>query len=246
MKEPSGVLFNLLGFMVNAGEKLSSVTELLMGEQSVQNEPATTSLARIEQGLKVFSSIHKRLHRAFGKEYKILFSLNSEYLDYKQYYRIQDRPEQQQVMRDDYDSESCDVIPTSTPEDISNTQKMMKAQILFGLRGQGLNDQVITRRFLEALQIPEPQELLDAPPPPPDPKIMIEAEKLDIERKKLEFEMMKFGIELGEIKSKIIKNLADAESKEIGPQLEQYKVQMDALIALATKKEEKKSENNKA
>ena len=63
VKEPSMVLFNLLGFMVNAQDKLSSVTEILTGEQSNEAERPTTTLARIEQGLKVFSSIHKRVYR---------------------------------------------------------------------------------------------------------------------------------------------------------------------------------------
>ena len=141
MKEPSGVLFNLLGFMVQAGEKLSSVTELLMGEQSVHNEPATTSLARIEQGLKVFSSIHKRGHRSFGREFRLLYALNAEYLNPDLFYRILDEPEVEQTAhQSDYDKSTCDVIPVASPEDVSNTQKIAKAQILMDLRGQGFND----------------------------------------------------------------------------------------------------------
>lgn len=243
MKEPSGVLFNLLGFMVQAGEKLSSVTELMLGDQSIQNEPATTSLARIEQGLKVFSSIHKRLHKSFKNEFKLLFDLNSENLDPQLYYRIQDDPQEKEISQSDYDKSSCDIIPTSSPEDISNTQKMMKAQILYGLKGQGFNDAEINRRFLEAMQIPEAQTILEAPPPPPDPKIVLESEKLNLERSKFEFEMMKFGYEMAKMQSEIIKNLAAAEAAEIGPQLEQYKTQMQALVAMATKQQQGQKQN---
>ncbi len=243
MKEPSSVLFNLLGFMINAGEKLSSVTDLLMGEQTIQNEPATTSLARIEQGLKVFSSIHKRLHKSFGKEYKLLFDLNAEYLDPNVYYKILDDPSiQREVALKDYDKSFCDVVPTSSPDDVSNTQKMMKAQLLFGMKGQGLNDAVINKRFLEAMQIPDMNEILNAPPPPPDPKLVLESEKLDIERSKLEFDIAKYAMEIAEKKSIIIKNLADAESKEAGRQLEQYKTQMETLITLVEQKSANKQE----
>lgn len=245
MKEPSSVLFNLLGFMVNAGEKLSSVTELMMGEQTIQNEPATTSLARIEQGLKVFSSIHKRLHKSFGKEFKLLFELNAEYLNPTNYYRILDEPEtERQAMRDDYDKESCDIIPSATPEDISNAQKMVKAQILYSLKGQGFNDAEINKRFIEAMQFPDAQKIMEGPPPTPDPKLVLETEKLDLERSKFEFEMMKYGMEMGKIQSEIIKNLATAEAAEVGPQLEQYKAQMQALVSMATKSQKPQTGGN--
>lgn len=238
-KEPSTVLFSLLGFMVNAGEKLSSVTELLMGEQSIHNEPATTSLARIEQGMKVFSAIHKRLHRAFGNEYKMLYELNSEYLDFQYYYRTLDDPEvTREVLRTDYDKSSCDVIPVSSPEDVSNTQKMIKAQALMQMLGMGYNDDEIKRRYVESLQVPDVQSILQKQEVPPDPKVVLDSEKLDLERTKFEFEMMKFGFEMAKIQSEVIKNLAEAESKELGPQLEQYKVQMQTLVGMANKQKQ--------
>lgn len=239
--EPSSVLFNLLGFMVNAGEKLSSVTELLMGEQTIHNEPATTSLARIEQGMKVFSAIHKRLHRSFGEEFNKLYELNSEYVPLEYYFRVLDSPEvTQQVLKSDYDKKSCNIIPTSSPEDVSNTQKMVKAQALMQVRGQGLNDAEIMRRYVEALQIPNIEPIMQAQEPPPNPKLVLESEKLSLERDKMEFEFMKFGFEMAKIQSEVIKNLAEAEAKEIGPQLEQYKSEMQALVAMATKNQQAK------
>ncbi len=245
-KEPSGVLFNLLGFMVNAGEKLSSVTELMMGEQTVHNEPATTSLARMEQGMKVFSAIHKRLHRAFGEEFKKLYKLNADNLDFDFYFRILDNPEvTQQVQRNDYDRNTCDVIPTSSPEDVTNTQKLVKAEALMAVRGQGLNDGEIMIRYVEALAVPDSGKILEKQPVPPDPKIVLESEKIGLERDKFEFEMMRFKYEMAKIQSEIIKNLAEAESKELGPQLEQYKADMQALIAMSNQKQQEgKNANN--
>jgi chaperonin GroES len=245
-KEPSGVLFNLLGFMVNAGEKLSSVTELLMGEQTIHNEPATTSLARIEQGMKVFSAIHKRLHRSFGEEFKMLYALNAEYLDFEYYYRVLDKPEvTEQVFRQDYDKSTCDVIPVSSPEDVSNTQKLVKAQALMGVRGMGLNDNEILRLYVEALQIPDSQAIMQAQQPPPDPKVVLDSEKLGLERDKFEFEMVKFRYEMAKIKSEIVLNLANAESKEIGTQLDQYMAETDRMLASIQKdKKETEGANN--
>lgn len=245
-KEPSTVLFSLLGFMVTAGEKLSSVTELLMGDQSIHNEPATTSLARIEQGMKVFSAIHKRLHRAFGGEYKLLYELNSEYLDPQYYFRILDDPEvNQEVLRADYDKSLCDVIPVSSPEDVSNTQEMMKAQALMQMLGMGFNDDEIKKRYIASLRVPDSGSILQKQEVPPDPKLVLESEKLDLDRSKFEWEMIKFGFEMGKIQSEIIKNLAEAESKEIGPQLEEYKIQMQTLVGMANKQGAQNANNSK-
>jgi len=176
-----------------------------------------------------------------------LFDLNSEHLDPNVYFRILDNQDQQQVGQSDYDRDSCDIIPTSSPEDVSNAQKMVKAQILYSLKGQGFNDMEINKRFIEAMQLPDAQTLLQAPPPPPDPKVVLETRKLDIEQAKFEFEAMKFQFEIAKIESEIMKNIAEAEAKEVGPQLEHYKIETQALIAKAKAqaKPEKTSENNR-
>jgi chaperonin GroES len=233
-KEPSSVLFNLLGFMVSAGDRLSSVSEIMSGEPGGANERPTTTLARIEQGLKVFSSIHKRLFRAFREEYKKLFRLNKMYLEPRKYFTVLDI--QNAVARDDYDDKSCDVIPMADPNDLSNSQKLMKAQMLMELRGQGLNDGEIMRRMLEAMQIPDIEVLLKGQPPQPDPKIVLEGQKVEIERNRLDFEVAKFEYDRMETEARVQKTiaqaiecLAKAEAAEVGPQLEMYKAQLQSL-----------------
>ena len=242
--EPSAVLFNLLGFMVTAGEKLSSVTSLLMGEQNIQNEPATTSLARMEQGLKVFSAIHKRLHRSFTDEFKLIYRLNSENMDERKYFTILDDPKVvKDVYQTDYDKNSCDIIPTSSPEDVSNTQKLVKAQALMSLLNQGFNDMEIKKRYIEALQIPDQESILQPEPPAPDPKMLLETEKMNLEKQKFLFELEKWGVERGKIMSEIVKNIASAEAAEAGTQLEGYKATMENFIKVM---EAGKNENNGA
>ena len=235
VKEPSLVLFNLLGFMVNAGEKLSSVTEILTGEQSNEAERPTTTLARIEQGLKVFSSIHKRLYRAFKQEYKRLFELNHDYLQPENYFRVLDSP--MVVLRKDYDSDSCDIVPVADPNEATNTQKLVKGQIWMSMKGQGFNDMEINKRFAEAMQEPEPEKLLNAPPPPPDPKIMLEIEKLKLEADKFQFDMLKWQGEGDERQAKVMslvakaeQSIASAEAQETGQQLDLYKAHLSALV----------------
>lgn len=235
VKEPSLVLFNLLGFMVQAGERLSSVTEILTGDQSNEAERPTTTLARIEQGLKVFGSIHKRLYRAFRSEYKKLFRLNAKYLQPENYFTILDN--RMAIPREDYNYESCDVVPVADPNETTNTQKLIKGQIWMSLQGQGFNDTEIRRRFAEAMQEPEPEKLLDAPQPPPDPKVVIDEAKLKLEADKFQFEMIKFmsgederTAKVASLLAKAEHSLAQAESMEMGHQLDQYKEDLKALV----------------
>jgi hypothetical protein len=236
MKPPAPITFSLLGFLSQAGDRLSSVAEILSGEPGGANERPTTTLARIEQGLKVFSSVHKRLFRGFRDEYKKLFRLNRLYLQPKNYFTVLDK--RVAIPKDDYDSSSCDVLPVADPTDLSSTQKLLKAQMLYEMRGQGFNDAEIKKRLLEALQVEDIEALLNAPEAPPDPKVVLESEKLGLERSRLEFDMEKFRVESREIDARIektlaqaIESIAKAEAAEIGPQLEIYKAELQSLSA---------------
>jgi hypothetical protein len=220
--------------MVNAEEKLSSVTEILTGEQSNEAERPTTTLARIEQGLKVFTSIHKRIYRAFKSEYQKLFELNRRYLPPQNYFRILDTPKA--IAQEDYNPEDADVVPIADPNETTNTQKLIRGQIWMGMKGQGFNDQEINKRFAEAMEEPDPEKLLEAPPPPPDPKIEIEMKKLELDADKFQFEMLKWEGERAERHAKVMsliakaeQSLAQAEAAEPGQQLDLYKAHLTAL-----------------
>jgi len=234
VKEPSMVLYNLLGFMISAGERLSSVTEILTGDQSNEAERPTTTLARIEQGLKVFSSIHKRLFRAFKEEFKKLYELNRQYLQPLSYFTVLD--DQRAIPKEDYDGGDLDIIPVADPNETTNTQKLIRGQIWMSMKGQGFNDMEINKRFAEAMQEPEPEKLLNAEPPPPDPKIVLEGEKLKMEADKFQFDMIKWQAEGDERQAKVMnliakaeQAIANAESQEVGQQLDLYKAHLTAL-----------------
>jgi len=228
-KEPSLVLFNLLGLLIDAGDKLGSVTDPLMGEAPGANVPATTTLALIEQGLKVFSSVFKRIHRSLGKEFKKLYRLNSVYLEDEVYFTVLDSPKA--VGRMDYNMQDVDVAPVSDPSMVSDTQQLIKAQALMGMLGAGFNDDAIKDFFLESLRVPD-REKFKADPnakPTPEPKIMLELQKLELERDKFELEIAKAEFEIVKMKADAIKSLAQAEAAKAGPQLEQYKADLQSL-----------------
>jgi hypothetical protein len=78
-KEPSSTLFQLLGFVVDAGQRFAAIADLNIGEAN-NNAPVGTTIALIEQGSKIFSAVHKRLHNSQGKEFRMMMTLYSIHL----------------------------------------------------------------------------------------------------------------------------------------------------------------------
>lgn len=176
-KEPSPVLFQLMGTLVQSGKELASVAEIFTGKMPGQNTPATTTMATVEQGMKVFTAIYKRIYRALQEEFCKLFKLNATYLDPQTYSAVINEP----IGPDDFDEKTYRVIPAADPNAVSSTEKLQKAQGLLELLPIGVLDpvQVITR-VLQAQEQPNYEQLFNQavqqtgqmPPPPPDPKVL--------------------------------------------------------------------------
>jgi len=174
-KEPSEVLFQLMGTLITSGKELASVAEIFVGKMPGQNTPATTTMATIEQGMKVFTAVYKRLYRALSEEYKKLFDLNRVYLDNDKYVAVLDQP----VTVDDFNRKLYDVCPNADPSTPTQTEKLMKAQALLELLPIGILDPLaVVMRVLDAQEQPNIEQLLNAQiretgqfTPPPDPKL---------------------------------------------------------------------------
>lgn len=181
---PSPVLFQLLGMLVEAVQGITSVSDILTGNQDSQTAP-TTALALIEQGQKVFTAIYQRIHRALGCEIKIMHGLNRDYLDDEQYFALNDNP--QVVGKADYEDRDLDVRPISDPRAINDRVKMAKAEVLMGFNGDPLINQLeIRKRSFEAAGITDTEALFDvpaAPPPPEAVKAMADAENATVTAK---------------------------------------------------------------
>lgn len=179
-KEPSNVLFTLLNTMVSSGERLSSVTEMMSGEIPGQNTKATVALAAIEQGMKVFNAIYKRIYRSMRKEFKKLYILNRDNLDENVYFTILDPGQERmsRITKSDYETDDADVIPFADPSIATEEQKLAKLTALQELLQLGtINPMEFTKRMLEATDQPNIPALLDMPQPQPDPTVMLEIEK---------------------------------------------------------------------
>lgn len=231
-KDPSNVLFQLLGMMISSGERLSSVTEVMTGDIPGQNTKATVAMAAIEQGMKVFSSIYKRVHRSLTKEYRKLFALNTLFLEEETYFTVLDVGQEiaQSVGLKDYDPKGIDIIPASDPSLATEEQKLMKVQALGELAAGGLiNPQEYAKRYLEATEQPNIGPLLQVPekgPSPEQEKLAWEKEKFYAEMKEREEER---ELERAKLRAETIKLIAEAEAAEEGQQFESYKREYELL-----------------
>ena len=125
-KEPSGTLFSLLGFVVDAGRRFAGVADMMMGENAgSQQQPVGTTMAILERGMKVMSAIHKRLHYAQKTEFKLLAKVFSEYLPANYPYMVAGG--EQTIKQTDFD-DRVDVIPVSDPNIFSMAQRVTLAQ----------------------------------------------------------------------------------------------------------------------
>ena len=183
-KEPSPVLFQLLQFLVEHTNKLTSITDALSGNERTQNSPATSMLAMVEQGLKVFTAIMRRQYWSFKKEFEKIYRLNRLFLSPEEYQNVLDEPieigmdEQGNPTIPDFEEGSYDVKPVSDPNIASDTQRTARMQLLMQLSGDPqfggmLNPKEILMRVLTQADIPNVENLIQEPsPPPPDPKMM--------------------------------------------------------------------------
>lgn len=175
---PSAVLFNLLGLLIQAAKEITSVQDVMTGEGKA-NQPATTTLALIEQGHKTMTAIFKRIHRSFGQELRILRRLNRDYLDEEEYFQLNDAEQAVSIAREDYEDRDLDVVPVSDPNMVTDMQKLARANALMAFNGDPLINQTAIREIaLDAMGLAgEKKRLLTVPPPPPDPKVLLEGMK---------------------------------------------------------------------
>lgn len=181
--EPSNVLFQLLGMMIEVAKDITATKDILTGETGQANQPVGTTLAQIEQGLKVFSAIYKRIHRSLKQELGALFRLNAIYLDPQVYFTFQD--EEGAVAQTDYKQDDIDVIPVSDPTVVTDMQRIGRAQFLMQFLGKGMDDKEIITRVLEAASIDDVKGLWPEAPAP-NPEMMVEEKKLQQKDRELD------------------------------------------------------------
>jgi len=181
-----------------------------------QNTPATTTMASIEQGMKVFTAVYKRIYRSLEREFKKIFALNSVYLEDYTYTSVLDTA----VSRADFDNESYDICPSADPTATSQTEKLLKAQGLMEILPLGTLDPIkVTMRILEAQQQPNWQELIPGMqetgepqiPPQQDPEQVAAQQEAELKQQELQHKMQ-----------------LDENKAQLGQRSDEFKLAMNA------------------
>jgi len=125
-KEPSNVLFQLLGLLVDSGKRFAAIADMNIGDSNAAM-PVGTTVALLEKGTKVMSAIHKRLHYSQKNEFQILARIFQEFLPPVYPYETGSGP--REIKIEDFDNR-VDVIPVSDPNIFSMSQRVIMAQEL--------------------------------------------------------------------------------------------------------------------
>jgi hypothetical protein len=150
--------------------------------------------------------------------------------------------DQKSIKRSDYNSKTNDVVPISDPNMVSNTQMMLKAEILKGFMGMGLDDNKIIAKCLEATAIPDWEDLIPEEPqePEPDPKTVVRMMEIELDRERVEMEKFKLQFEVLKLHADAMKSIAQAEAAEEGPHVKMYEATLKAMTEQHKAMEQKK------
>ena len=167
IKEPSNVLMQLLGLLVDSGKRFAAIADMNIGDMN-QAMPVGTTVALLERGTKVMSAIHKRLHYAQRIEFDLLARVFAEYLPPS--YPFTNGTAPNEIKQQDFDGR-VDIVPVSDPNIFSQSQRITLAQELLmmvqsnpEIHGQqGMYEAY--KRMYAALGVDNVEALI---PPPPD------------------------------------------------------------------------------
>jgi len=166
--EPSTTLFQLLGFVVQAGQKFAAITDSNIGNDT-QNRAVGTTIALMERGSRVMSGVHKRCYYAMRLEFKILAKICAESLPPEYPYDVYGGP--RQIKQSDFD-ERVDILPVADPNIMSMAQRVTLAQTQLQIaqtNPQIHNIHEAYRRVYEALGTKQIEGLLKPAPKQPEP-----------------------------------------------------------------------------
>jgi len=164
-KEPSQTLLQLMGIVVQAGQRFASIADMQVGDGNQQAAVGTT-VALLERGSRVMSAIHKRLYSGLKKEFKLLSNVFKSYLPPEYPYDVVGA--EKTIKQTDFD-DRVDILPIADPNIFSMTQRISLAQTELQLatsNPQIHNLNQVYRNMYQALGVKNIDEIL----PPPAPK----------------------------------------------------------------------------
>ena len=171
-KEPSATLLQLMGIVVQAGQRFAAISELQTGEGNQQAAVGTT-MALLERGSKVMSAIHKRLYFSMKQEFQLLSKIIATYLPPEYPYDVVGAA--RTIKQMDFD-DRIDILPVADPNIFSMTQRITLAQteLQLAMSNPKMHNLYMSyRKMYEALGVKNIDQVLPPPPPnaPKDPSL---------------------------------------------------------------------------
>ena len=167
-KEPSPTLLQLMGIVVQAGQRFAAIADMQVGDGN-QGAAVGTTVALLERGSRVMSAIHKRLYSSLRQEFKTLAKVFKTYLPPEYPYDVVGG--ERNIKLTDFD-DRIDIIPVADPNIFSMSQRITIAQTELQLATSNpqLHDMyTIYRKMYEALGVKDIDKILP-PPAPQEPK----------------------------------------------------------------------------
>jgi chaperonin GroES len=234
VREPSNVLFNLLGLLINYTQRIAGATDTISGENPGQNTPAETSRSMVNEGMKIYNAIYKRLWRSMKEEFKKWYVLNGK--------NLKDR-----ALRAEYFDDPNLVGPASSPYILSEEQEMKQAMTLkqAAMTTPGYDRTVVEKKFLKALRVPDIDAVFPGPdkvPPLPNPKMQVEEGKMKIAMARLKHEEKVFVLglmeeqklnkaKIVELSAKAMHEVAQARGVKAGHEIAMFEAEVVLLKA---------------
>ncbi len=201
VREPSTILLQLLQLLIGYTGRVAGTTETQVGENPGQNTPAQTTQTMVDQGMKVYKAIYKRVWGALQEEFSKLYILNAINLPME---ATVFGDVGMKVQRKDYlEAPPCNIMPASDPNVVS---EMMRHQIATmvkqaAMQTPGYDIEQVERQWLKTLHVDGVNIIYPGPQktgPLPNVKVQIEQMKVQLATEKMKFEQMKFVVSLKE------------------------------------------------
>lgn len=161
-KEPSAVLYQLLGNLVDEGRRIGSIAEMDVGDANPE-APVGTTLALLERSMKVMSAVQARVHDSLSREFQLIADVIKDYMSDDYEYVVSDDPNQTFSRQEDFD-DRVDIIPVSDPNAATMAQKVMQYQAAMQLAQNAppgmYNMELLNRQMLTALNIQNVDQII--------------------------------------------------------------------------------------
>jgi chaperonin GroES len=209
VKEPSQTLFALMQFLIESSKMITAVSDVMSGEMPPANQPATTTMAIIEQGQQVYSSILYRIYDSLKSEFQKLYELNRCYLNDEETFPLAEGTGV--VTRHDYIQPEYGIFPVADPKVSSQMERILQANSMMQLLPYPeANHRAVITDFISALKIADPNKFMNPPPDPNAPP------PIDVQMKQAQLEllrMQKADILMGHENDAIANNIKEQEQQ---------------------------------